>query len=70
MTDKQANELIKTLGQGLRQLDKRLKAIEELLEILVVDVKMNGSKARNSLTRNSLGPTPTEPNTHAQQTLP
>ena len=48
MTDKQANELIKTLGQGLRQLDKRLKSIEELLEILVVDKKMNQKEVRLS----------------------
>lgn len=46
MTDKQANELIKTLGQGLRQLDKRLKSIEELLEILVVDKKMKQKEVR------------------------
>lgn len=46
MTDKQANELIKTLGQGLRQLDKRLKSIEELLEILVIDKKMKQKEVR------------------------
>lgn len=46
MTDKQANELIKTLGQGLRQLDKRLKSVEELLEILVIDKKMNQKEVR------------------------
>ena len=44
MTDKQANELIKTLGQGLKQIDKRLKNIEDLLGVLIINEKTkNGS---------------------------
>ncbi len=56
MTDKQANELIKTLGQGLRKLDKKLESIEELLEILVVKKKTDSPDFKMSPPRWVDGP--------------